>query len=62
MWTLMNGQKMIQKMISMTINSLPVYVIDDYLYGDLVEEFGKSVEVDDLIDWLEEMVAEWLER
>jgi hypothetical protein len=46
----------------MTINSLPVYVIDDYLYGDLVEEFGKSVEVDDLIDWLEEMVAEWLER
>lgn len=58
----MNGQKMIQKMISMTINSLPVYVIDDYLYGDLVEEFGKSVEVDDLIDWLEEMVAEWLER
>lgn len=49
-------------MISMTIDSLPVYVIDDYLYGDLVEEFGKSVEVDDLIDWLEEMVAEWLER
>lgn len=49
-------------MTSMTINSLPVYVIDDYLYGDLVEEFGKSVEVDDLIDWLEEMVAEWLER
>ena len=45
-------------MISMTIDSLPVYVIDDYLYGDLVEEFGKSVEVEDLVDWLEDWVRE----
>jgi hypothetical protein len=42
----------------MTIDSLPVYVIDDYLYEDLVEEFGTSIDVEEMIDWLEEWVKE----
>ena len=46
------------KMISMTIDSLPVYVIDDYLYGDLVEEFGTTADVGELVDWLEDWVKE----
>jgi len=43
---------------AMTIDSLPVYVIDDYLYEDLVEEFGKTAEVEELVDWFED----WLEE
>lgn len=56
MWTPKNGKMMMKT--SMTIDSLPVYVIDDYLYEDLVEEFGTSIDVEEMIDWLEEWVKE----